>query len=155
MFDKTIVIDDLAELATVENDNGGVWKQLIVSGKKFDIEVKILSNESDAVQKYSREKMRELRKYITFAQGEVDASDEAWDDAMSDGVEDALVRFVGIRKMSTKSPLKYGDDDFPMEKTAENKNLYEALLRGMPDVKKFITAESAKRDNFLLVGKKN
>jgi len=155
MFDKPVEVADLAELCTAQNERDGVWVQVQVFGKKWNVEVCILGNESDVVQAYSRDKMRELRKYITFSQGEVDASDEAFDDAMSDGVADALVRFVGIRKFTDKSPLAFDGKELGTVKTDDNADLYEALLRGSPDIRKFITAEAQKRNNFLSSGKKN
>ncbi len=156
MFDKNNEVKDLSDLFTKGNADNGVWKQVVLHGKKWNLEVKLLGGDSDEVQNYNRNKIREMQKHISIAGGKnVDLDDDAMDSMLENGVEEALVRFVGIRKVSDGSELELEGQKVPAEKTKDCEQVYGNILVGMPALKDFIMRESSERSNFLSKGKKN
>lgn len=156
MFDKSAQFEDLSELFTKDNADKGVWVQFVSLGKKWNMDVKILGSDADEVQLYNRQKVKEMQKHINIAGGRsVDLDDDAMDSILENKNEEALVRFIGIRKHDDKSALSLKDQKVPIEKNAENEQIYANILFGMPALKDFIMRESGERTNFLSKGKKN
>lgn len=156
MFEKSTQFNDLSELFTKDNADSGVWVQFVSLGRKWNIDVKLLGNDSDAVQIYNRSKIKEMQKHINIAGGRsVDFDDDAMDSILENKEEEALVRFIGIRKHEDKSALSLNGQEIPTEKTKECEKIYENILIGMPALKDFIMKESGERTNFLSRGKKN
>lgn len=159
MFDKKgIEIDDFNALCTTEKANEGIWKQVVAFGKKWQIEVLVIGDDSDAVKAYEREVQREAIKRIRIsAQKKVSVDDDGFDEEHNE-IESALVRFGGIRKLDG-TPLKFtlNDDvvEIPVTKTKESEKYYRAMLKKSPEVKDFIIAEAKERADFLDSGKKN
>lgn len=152
---KDIEISDISELFTQDNANEGVWIQPTYLGKTYNFEVKVLGNDSDAVQEMSKRHLKEMRKHVQITQNGVGSIDDDLDfDALLSQNEDALVRFGGIRKLDG-SPLTFKGEEIPTEKTKDSEKFYKAILNGMPDLRDFIKKQSMVRDNFLSKGKKN
>lgn len=148
-------VNDLSELFTKSNSDSGVWTQAVLLGKKYEIEVLVIGADSDEVQVYSREKMREMQKKISVGRDKhIDIDDEAIDSIFENKLDEAMVRFKGIRKTGG-APLMLGDKEIPVLKTRECEDVYRKILEGMPALKDFIMSESNDRTNFLSSGKKN
>lgn len=159
MFDKKgIEVDDFSALCTTEKANEGIWKQVVAFGKKYQIEVLVIGDDSDAVKSYEREVQREaIKKLRISSQKKVTIDEDAFADDFTD-IDSALVRFGGIRKLDG-SPMKFTFKgelvEVPVYKNKESEKYYRAMLVGSPEVKEFIIAEAKERADFLDNGKKN
>lgn len=147
---------DLRELFTKGNSDKGIWKQVAMHGKKWNIDVLLLGKDSDEYQFYQREKMKELQKNIKANGGtSIELDDDTIDDMFENKNDDALVLFNGIRLHNTESPLILDGQEVPMEKTDDCEKVYDNILTGMPELKDWIMKQASDRTNFLSFGKKN
>lgn len=158
--DNGIEIADLSELCSKAKQDEGIWFQMETDdGRKWDIDVLVYGNDSDKVQLYEREKMKERMKRINVNTGRrnrnIELDDETVDNVFDEQIESNLIRFGGIRKHSDQSALKLNGQELPVIKDDGNEHLYRALLEGSPDIAEFILQMSKERSDFLSAGKKN
>jgi hypothetical protein len=133
-----MVID---QFSTKDNAESGVWTDLVLYGKKTGLEIRILGNDSDAVQKFNREQMKKLR--ISAKQTET-LDDEAVDAVLDSGDDGVLVRIAGIRSKKPDDPIvlqgkTIGNDEASLR----------FLIEKIPAVKEFVLKYSGERANFL------
>jgi hypothetical protein len=153
---------DISNLATKDNSENGVWVQVEAYGQKWPFELKILGIDSDAVQKYNRDKIRSevFAKYSSGKITEMSDSDYREVENLSDG--GVIVRIAGIRgyryadeDKKRRSPIK--DDKvtlFGREIGADTESL-QFLIDHIPAVKDFVLEKSKGRENFLAERRKN
>ena len=152
------VVNDLSELCSKKQQEEGVWFQLETdNGAKWDIDVLVFGNDSDKVQKYERLKMKERVKKLNIngKRKNIEFDDDTVDEVFDEQIESVLVRFGGIRKHSTETPLTFDGKEVPITKTEESEGLYLAILEGSPDISDFVSTMSKERTDFLAVRKKN
>lgn len=155
-----IEISDLSELCSKKQQEEGLWFQMETSdGRKWDIDVLVYGNDSDKVQMYEREKMKERVKKMnignTRKRGNIELDDDTVEDVFNDALESVCVRFGGIKKHSTGEALKFNGNEIPIIKDDGCEDLYTALLEGSPDIADFVSAMAKERTDFLVAGKKN
>lgn len=154
-----IEIGDLSELCSKAKQDEGIWFQMETSdGRKWDIDVLVFGNDSDKVQLYEREKMKERMKRInvnTKRRNNIELDDETVDNVFDEQIEGTLIRFGGIKKHSDGAALKMNGQEFPIVKDDSNEELYKSLLEGSPDIAEFVLQMSKERSDFLSAGKKN
>jgi hypothetical protein len=133
---------NLDHFSTKDNAETGVWKELVLYGKKTGVEIRVRGDDSDAVQKFNRERMRKLR----VSARQPDTFDEETVDAVLDSGDDgALVRIAGIRSKKAGDPVvllgkTIGDDEASLR----------FLIGKIPAVKDFVLKAGGDRTNFLL-----
>jgi hypothetical protein len=143
-------------LATKENSENGQWFRFSAFGKDWPFDLKILGADSDAVQKYNRQRLRsELYARIQAGKFDdmTDEDYEAFDD-LSD--ESVLVRLVDIRGYQyapddKKQRVRTGYEPvvlFGRELKADRKD-FQYLIDQIPAVKDFVLEKSRRRENFL------
>jgi hypothetical protein len=149
---------DISHLVTQDNADNGVWTMVELYGREQDFELRILGNDSDAVQKFNREQVRKMRSNTRK-----ELSDEIIDSAFELSIEGVLVRISGIRglKFDEKHKefleyvpvvIKYEDKETGEEKERELKNdkeSYQFLIEKIPALKEFVLKISGDRTNFL------
>lgn len=143
---------DITNLVTQDNANDGVWFQVVLYGKKQNLDIRILGADSDVVQQYQREQVRKMKS--TFKNGKQsieDIDDETFDELLDSTDENIIVRINGVRTHNkTEEPLSI------CGKTLSNdKNSYAFLIEKIPALKEFVLKKSNERLNFLSAGKKN
>jgi hypothetical protein len=137
---------ELDQFSTKDKADSGVWTELVLYGKKTGIEICVLGNDSDAVQKFNREQMKKIR--ISAGNTELD---EAAVDTMLDSSDDGvLIRIAGIRSKKADDPIvllgkTIGGDEASLR----------FLIEKIPAVKDFVLKVSGTRTNFLLKRKKD
>lgn len=147
--------DDLSSLFCKQAENEGIWFQMKDrDGNDWDIDLLIFGDDSDVVQKYQRKAVKEKLKNMTVTKkGRVQFTGETYGD--DEDLEATLVKLGGVRKHSTKEPLKMSGADFPMLKDAKTEALYRELIDGSPDIKEFVNSQAAERSDFLANRKKS
>lgn len=154
--DNGIQIADLSELCSKKQQNEGMWFQMATNGVKWDVDVLVYGNDSDIVQEYEREKMKERVKNINFNNKKnIEIDDSTVDEVFAEAVDSVLIRIGGIRKHSTQEALNFNGNVLPIEKNDSSEALYRALLEGSPDISDFVLAKSKEREDFLAYRKKN
>ena len=157
--EKTKVLDndDLRGLFCKKAENEGIWFQVEDKEENlWDIDVLVFGNDSDVVQKYLRKNTKEKLKSMKIGKkGKIEFDDKAIDSALDDEIEPALVRFGGIRKHSTQTPLNIAGKEIPMLKDASSAEIYRGIIEGSPDISEFVTKKAAERSSFLATGKKS
>lgn len=158
--DNGIEVLDLSELCSKAKQDEGIWFQMETSdGRKWDIDVLVFGNDSDKVQLYEREKMKERMKRINVNTSRrnrnIELDDETVDNVFDEQLESTLIRFGGIKKHSDGSALKMNGQEFPILKDDSNEELFSSLLEGSPDIAEFVLQMSKERSDFLSVRKKN
>jgi hypothetical protein len=137
---------ELDALVTQDNSQTGIWREVQVYGKRWGFELCILGADADAVQKFNRNQMKEIRR----ATGNQELDDETVDRILDSNLENVLIRMVGIR---SKEP---DDGVILLGKPIENNDAsYRFLLTKIPAIKDFVLKVSGERTNFLPVRKKN
>jgi hypothetical protein len=153
---------DISFLATKDNAEQGQWFQFEGYGKKWPFDLKILGADSDAVQKYNRQRLRsELFGKIQEGKfGEITDAEYEEIDGLSD--EAVLVRLADIRGYQyapddKKQRIRIGYEPvtlFDRELKAEKKD-FQYLIDQIPAVKDFVLEKSRLRENFLPERKEN
>jgi hypothetical protein len=134
-------------LATKDNADSGVWTELVLYNKKTGVEICVLGNDSDAVQKFNREQVKKIR----ISTGRADTlDDDAIDTVLDSGDDGIVVRIAGIRSKKPDDPIvllgkTIGHDEASLR----------FLVEKIPAVKDFVLKYSGERANFLQNGKKN
>lgn len=137
---------ELDQFVTQDNAENGIWREVVLYGKVCGFELCILGSDSDAVQKFNRKQMKELRR----SSGKQELDDEAVDVVLSLGTEDAVVRIVGIRGKTKGETITLAG------KTIGNdRESYLFLINKIPQIKNFVMEVSGNRTNFLPERKKN
>lgn len=157
-IDNGKVVSDLSELCSKKQQEEGVWFQMETEdGTKWDIDVLVFGNDSDKVQKYERSKMKERVKKLNIngKRKNIEFDDDTVDEVFDEQIESVLIRFGGIKKHSTGTPLTFGGKEVPITKTEESEDLYLAILEGSPDISDFVSMMSKERTDFLAARKKN
>jgi hypothetical protein len=133
---------NLDQFSTKDSADSGVWTELVLYNKKTGVEICILGNDSDAVQKFNREQMKKIR-LSTRQTGTLD--DETADAVLDSGDDGVLVRIAGIRGKKADDPVvllgkTIGNDEASMR----------FLIEKIPAIKDFVLKYSGERANFLL-----
>lgn len=132
---------DLTGLASKKNADEGVWVQAVVYGSKQDFDIKILGDDSEAVQRYSRQQVKRLKK-TSLSVAELD--DDTIDEILDSRDDAVIVRMAGLRSRDGE-PLMLGGTELVCDEKS-----YRLLVEQIPDVKSFILEFSRTRKNFLL-----
>jgi hypothetical protein len=129
------------QFSTKDNADSGVWTDLVLYNKKTGIEICVLGNDSDAVQKFNREQMKKIR----ISAGKTEAlDDEDIDSVFGSGDDSILVRIAGIRSKKPDDPI------ILLGKTiGKDEASLRFLIEKIPAVKDFVLKYSGERTNFL------
>lgn len=143
---------DIGNLATKDNADEGVWFQLVLYGKKQNLDVKIIGADSDVVQQFQREQIRKMKS--TFKNGNAsieDIDDETFDELVDSNDENVLIRMNGLRV--------HNKPEEPIELNGvvlgNDRKSYALAIEKIPAMKKFVLDKSNERLGFLSAGKKN
>jgi hypothetical protein len=136
----------LDTFSTKDNADSGVWKDLVLYGKKTGVEICILGNDSDVVQKFNREQVKKIR----ISAGKTELDDEAVDSVLDSSDDGVLVRITGIRSKKPDDPLVLLGKTIGNDETS-----LRFLIEKIPAVKDFVLKVSNERTNFLSERKKN
>lgn len=143
---------DIGNLATKDNADEGVWFQLVLYGKKQNLDVKIIGADSDVVQQFQREQIRKMKS--TFKNGNAsieDIDDDTFDELFDTSDENVLIRMNGLRVHNKpEEPLELNGTAL-----GNDRKSYEIAIENIPAIKKFVLDKSNDRLNFLSAGKKN
>jgi len=142
-------ITDLSQICSIDKSNEGVWKDFIMCGKKTNIKVLVYGDDSDIVQNYVKEQMRDKLKKINISgKNGVQFDEEDVEEMLENTVTPALIRFGGICQ-TDDTALSFKGAEFPKLKTADCVKEYEALLKGSPELQSFILEQAKNRTDFL------
>jgi hypothetical protein len=140
---------DITNLVTQDNAETGVWARVELYGHKQDFELNIRGGDSDAVQKYTRERMKKMR----LNAGKTTLDEEAIDDVFELSDNGVLVRIAGIRGLQFDKKHKEitGYEPVVLEgrELKDDKASYQFLIEKIPAVKDFVLKISGDRTNFL------
>ena len=146
---------DLSNLATQENSDTGVWTPVVLYGKQQDFDLKILGDDSDAVQKYARESLKKVKLSSKILKDNSELDDETIDEILESKNEAIVVRIAGIRGWNIKREKGKEVSREPelvtlngVELTSDAKS-YKLLIEKIPDIKDFVLKTSRDRTNFL------
>jgi hypothetical protein len=149
---------NITHLVTQDNAESGVWAQVEIRGQKLDFELKILGDDSNAVQKLMRTRVKKMRH-----NSEKELNDETIDFALGFGSDGIVVRMAGIRGLQFDEEhkeileyvpvlIEYEDKKTKEKKEKELKDDEESylfLIEKIPDIKDFVLKFSKDRTNFL------
>jgi hypothetical protein len=145
---------ELDSLVTKDNAEAGVWTQVELYGKPTDFQLKILGNDSDAVQKFNREQVKKMRRNAGK-----EPDDESVDALLDTSDEAVLVRIAGIRGLTFDKTHKEitGHESVTLEGAdlQDNEASYRLLVKKIPAVKDFVLKIAGERANFLGSRKKD
>jgi hypothetical protein len=132
---------NLDQFSTKDSADSGVWTELVLYNKKTGVEICILGNDSDAVQKFNREQMKKIR----ISTGKTELDEDAVEAVLDSGDDGVLVRIAGIRSKKPDDPVvllgkTIGNDEASMR----------FLIEKIPAIKDFVLKYSGERTNFLL-----
>jgi hypothetical protein len=154
---------NISNFATRDNSEQGQWLQVIVNGIKMPFDLKILGTDSDAVQKYNRQRLRS-GVFGKVQAGKFDEmTDEDYETLDDHSDEAVLVRLVDIRgykyapeDKKQRLPIGYEDVnlfDHTIKATGNEKETrenFKFLIYHIPAIKDFVLEKSRQRENFLL-----
>jgi hypothetical protein len=146
----------ISNLATKENATNGKWFRFEAFGQKWPFELKILGADSDAVQKYHRQRLRseifgkmQSGKFAEITDAEYEEIDDLSDEAV-------LIRLTDIRgyqydpkDKKQKEPIGYEPVKLFDKELKANRESFQYLLDQVPEVKDFVLEKSKARANFL------
>lgn len=148
---------DLAQFATKDNADTGVWTPVVLYGKPADFDLLILGDDSDAVQQYNRKAAKKLKGVMSRAAKSEAAEfdDDTVDELVESNDEAVIIRIAGIRgwNIERKGAKEINRQPEPVTLDgAELKNdaaSYRLLLAKIPAVKEFVLKVARDRTNFL------
>lgn len=143
---------DISNLVTQDNANEGVWFQLVLYGKKQNVDIKIIGADSDTVQMYQREQIRKMKSVMKNGKTNIEDIDDDTFEEMLDSTDDnVIIRINGLRVHNNhEEPLTLGNVTL-----GNDKKSYSLFVEKIPASKKFILEKSNERLYFLSQGKKN
>jgi hypothetical protein len=140
---------DISGLVTQDKAESGEWFRVNIYKKDQDFELNIRGNDSDAVQKFSREQVKKMRRNA----GKTDIDDESIDAMLEQSAEGIMVRIAGIRGLQFDKKHKEitGYEPVVLEGTElkNDKESYRILLDKIPAIKDFVLKIAGDRTNFL------
>jgi hypothetical protein len=144
---------DISHLITQDNAEEGIWARVVILGKKYDFELKILGDDSDVVQKFHRAQVKKLRTNAN----KTEMDDETADTILGPTDEAVLVRMAGIRSLcfdeEHKEVVGYGAVALKSKEVEkelkDDKESFLFLIKKMPAIKDFVIKISGDRANFL------
>ncbi len=145
---------DLSCFATKVKADEGVILPVKIGGTKIPLAIKLYGSDSDVVQEFERERLREVSVGI---QGK-NQIDEEKIDALLDKADDAvIVRIGGVYAYDWKAKKVIEGESVELLGTVikDDEKSYRFLIENMPAIKDWVKENSNNRDNFLSVGKKN
>ena len=148
---------ELDNLVTQDTADEGVWTPVILYGRQADFDLKILGDDSDAVQRHGRRAAKKLKSVMVkaYKNGEAEFDDETVDDLADSNDEAVLVRIAGIRgwKVGRKGSRETGREPEPVTLNGVelkcDENSYRLLIAKIPAVKEFVLKVARDRTNFL------
>jgi hypothetical protein len=145
---------EIGNFVTQDLAEEGQWFPLVLYNKKTDIDICILGDDSDQVQRQTRKALKKLRSKIK-PEGEVEFDDETIDGLADANDEAVLVRIAGIRgwKVERKGNKEISREPEPVTlngvELKNDRQSYELLINKIPAIKEFVLTTSRKRENFL------
>ena len=148
---------DLDKLVTQDLANEGQWFPVELYGKPADFDLRILGDDSDAVQQHSRRAMKKLRSVMSRPgkANEDGLGDEAVDELAESGDEAVLVRIAGIRgwKVEREGPKAISRQPEPVtlngKELGNDKESFKLLVSKIPAIREFVLGKARDRTNFL------
>ena len=150
---------ELDNLVTQDTADEGVWTPVTLYGKPADFDLKILGDDSDAVQRYNRKAAKKLKGVMAkaYKSDETEFDDETVEDLADSGDEGVLVRIAGIRGWKVERRLigtkEISREPEPVTLNGEelkcDEKSYRLLISKIPAVKEFVLKVSRDRTNFL------
>jgi len=146
---------DLNNLVTQENSDSGVWFPVVLYGKPADFDLLILGDDSDAVQQFSRKKMKKLKTLVANDQKSKEFDDDTIDELVESDEEGVVARIAGIRgwKVERKGKKEVNREPEPVTingvELKNDKESYKLLVSKIPAVKEFVLDKARDRTNFL------
>jgi len=148
---------ELDKLVTQDLANEGEWFPVDLYGKPADFDLKILGDDSDAVQQYNRKAMKKLKGVMakSYKNNDAEFDDETVEDLADSNDEAVLVRIAGIRgwKVEREGSKVVGREPEPVtlngKELGGDKDSYKLLVSKIPAVKEFVLAKARDRANFL------
>lgn len=143
---------DISNLVTQDNANEGVWFQLVLYGKKQNIDINIIGADSDIVQMFQREQIRRMKSVLKKGKSNIeDIDDDTFDEMLDSSDDNVIIRINGLRVHNKhEEPLALGGITL-----GNDRKSYELFIEKIPEAKEFILRKSNERLNFLSQGKKN
>lgn len=143
---------NIANLATKDNSDNGVWFQAVLYGRKQNFDVKIIGSDSDVVQQYQREQVRKMKSTLKGGKQSIeDIDDDIFEELLDSSDENVLIRINGLRTHNKHDePLTI--DDVTL---TNDRDSYALAIEKIPELKQFVLKKSNERVNFLSAGKKN
>jgi hypothetical protein len=145
---------EIGNFVTQDLAEEGQWFSLVLYNKKTDIDICILGDDSDQVQRQTRKALKKLRSKIK-PEGEVEFDDETIDGLADANDESVLVRIAGIRgwKVERKGNKEISREPEPVTlngvELKNDRQSYELLIKKIPAIKDFVLKTSRERTNFL------
>ena len=148
---------ELDKLVTQDLANEGEWFPVELYGKPADFDLKILGDDSDAVQQHSRKAMKKLKGVMakSYKNSEAEFDDETVEDLADSGDEAVLVHIAGIRgwKVERKGSKVISRESEPVtlngKELGSDKESYKLLISKIPAIKEFVLGKARDRTNFL------
>jgi hypothetical protein len=148
---------ELNQLVTKDNADSGVWFPVELYGKSADFDLLILGEDSDVVQKHTRQTMKKMRNIATTEtkNKKEELSDEVIDELRGVGDEAVVIRIAGIRgwkierkgiKEKSREPEAVTLNGVEIKNDIES---YRLLISKIPAVKDFVLNIARDRTNFL------
>lgn len=143
---------NIANLATKDNADDGVWFQAVLYGRKQNFDVKIIGSDSDIVQQHQREQVRKMKSTFKNGQQNIeDIDDDTFEELLDSSDENVIIRINGLRTHNKHDePLTMGEITL-----SNDRNSYALAIEKIPELKQFVLKKSNERINFLSEGKKN
>jgi len=154
---------DISQFVTQENADEGVWTPIIINGTPMDIDLKILGDDSDVVQKYQRKQIKKMKGLVSnLKDNKTEIDDDTIDEIFESNNEAVIIRIAGIRgwKVERKGTKEISrepvnaitiKDRAGVEKEIKNDHeSYEYLVTKIPAIKEIVLKVAGDRNNFLL-----
>jgi hypothetical protein len=146
---------DISGLATRDNAESGIWFTVELYGVERDFQLRIRGNDSDPVQKFTRDR---LRKSLERPQGKK-VTDADISEVLELDEGNVLSRIAGIRgvKRDKKGEIVSYDDPVSLlgRELGDKEEDYRFLIEKIPAIKDFVLKISNDRACFLEGGKKS
>lgn len=144
---------DLSCFATKKNADEGKWFPVKIDGTKVPMSICLYGSDSDVVQNYEKNRLREVGK---LASKNKNVDDEAFDELFDSQDEGTIIRIIAVSSYDWEKGKNV--DDPLMLNGSEIKNdrkSFAFLIENFPAIKDFITEKSNVRSNFLDQRKKD
>lgn len=138
---------DLSCFATKKNADEGKWFPVKINGVKFPVALLIYGSDSDVVQEYERQRIRELG-FGKLKNKDID--EDTFDELLEGRDEGVYIRVGGISSYDWKKKVNIDEPVILYGKEIKSdKKSIQFLCESIPDIKDFITEKSNVRANFL------